>query len=407
MQDINFRQQQNLQTSPKVQGYQSYQSQNTIKQNKLGNGLILTSVIVTLAVLGGLFFLFSYVFNSAKITIIPTKKDVQLNETYIIDSADRKDIFITKSIPTSEEVALPKNVKKTVNGRAEGNLTIYNESTTIQKFIKNTRFETSDNKIFRIQDAVTVPAKTGGNPGSVKAYVVAETVGENYNIGPSKFTVPGLKGSPKYKLFSAESSETFTGGSSGNQNSVSDLEIEKGKAQIKDKNIAYLNKKLAEDIPEGFSYSKDSLIMLNGPFVKTKEDDDLATYTQNATGTAIYFNKNLLIQKYLAKTEGENLNTNGNVEVLSTNNANVSLLDASDLSDDSKPLRVVLSGTAPVLFKPNKQNIIDYYVGRPVSEFSEIANKFQFINTARKTVRPIWSTSFPTDPSKITVEFEE
>ena len=115
----------------------------------------------------------------------------------------------------------------------------------------------------------------------------------------------------------------------------------------------------------------------------------------------------LLIQKYLAKTEGENLNTNGNVEVLSTNNANVSLLDASDLSDDSKPLRVVLSGTAPVLFKPNKQNIIDYYVGRPVSEFSEIANKFQFINTARKTVRPFWSTSFPTDPSKITVEFEE
>jgi hypothetical protein len=406
MQDINFKT--GVQSAPqqKSAGYQSYQVQNTIKQNK-GNGLVILGAAVTLLILGGLFFVFSFIFNSASITIVPVKKDVQLNETYVIEKEDRADLFTTSSIPTSEEISLPKNVKKAVSGTASGDIVIYNDSTSLQKFIKNTRFETGDGKIFRIQDAVTVPAKSGTKKGSVNAKVTAETTGESYNIGPSIFTVPGLKGSPKFKLFSAESSETFSGGSSGNQNSVSELEIEKGKTQVKEKNIAYLNKKLAENIPEGFSYSKDSLIVLNGPFTKLKDDDDLATYTQRATGTAIYFNKNLLIQKYLAKTEGENLNTNGTVDVLDVENANVNLLDPNDLLDESKPSRVVLSGTAPVVFKPNKQNIIDYYTGKPVSEFVDIVNKFQFINTAKKTVRPFWASSFPTDTSKITVEFAE
>jgi hypothetical protein len=406
MQDINFKTASQNTVQQKATGYQSYQVQNTIKQNK-GNGLVILGAVATLAILGGLFFVFSFIFNSASITIVPVKKDVQLNETYIIEKEDRADLFTTSSIPTSEEISLPKNVKKAVSGTASGEITIYNDSAAVQKFIKNTRFETNDGKIFRIQDPVTVPAKSGTKRGSVNAKVVAESTGESYNIGPSKFTVPGLKGSPKYKLFSAESSDTFSGGSSGNQNSVSELEIEKGKTQVKEKNIAYLNKKLAENIPEGFSYSKDSLIVLNGPFVKIKDDDDLATYTQRATGTAIYFNKNLLIQKYLAKTEGENLNTNGTVDVLDVENANVNLLDPNDLLDETKPIRVVLSGTAPVVFKPNKQNIIDYYAGKPVSEFVDIVNKFQFINTAKKTVRPFWASSFPSDTSKITVDFAE
>jgi hypothetical protein len=407
MQDINFRSPQNVNTNTKVQGYQSYQVQNTIKQSKLGNAFVGIGAFVTLALLGTLFFLFSFIFDSAKITIVPVKKDIQLNETYIIEAEDRKNLFATESLSTNEEVALPKNVKKAVSSRAEGDVSIYNDSSAVQKFIKNTRLETSDGKIYRIQEAVTVPAKSGSKKGVIKAHVIAETVGESYNIGPSKFTVPGLKGSPKYKLFSAENEDTFTGGSSGNQNSVSELEIEKGKNDVKDKNVAYLNKKLAEEIPEGFSYSKDSLVVVTGPFVKIKEDDDLATYSQKATGTAIYFNKNLIVEKYLTKTESENLKTNGNVEVLNTDATQVSLLDANDLLDNTKPLRIVLSGTAPVVFRPNKQNIIDYYVGKPVSEFSDIINKFQFINTAKKTVRPFWATKFPTDPSKITVEFEE
>jgi hypothetical protein len=406
MQDINFKSAQQIPTAKTV-GYQSYQTQNTIKQKNLGNGLMILGAIVTLAVLGGLFFLFSFIFNTANISIVPVKKDIQLNETYIIEKEDRKDLFVTKSIPTSEEIALPKNVKKSVSGTASGEISIYNDSAAVQKFIKNTRFENNDGKIFRIQDAVTVPAKSANKKGAIKAKVVAETVGDSYNVGPSKFTVPGLKGSPKFKLFSAENSETFSGGSSGNQNGVSELEIEKGKTQVKEKNVAYLNKKLAEDVPEGFSYSKDSLIVLNSPFAKLKEDDDLATYTQRATGTAIYFNKNLLIQKYLAKSEGENLNTNGTVDVLDVENSNVNLLDPNDLLDDEKPIRVVLSGTAPVVFKPNKQTIIDYYAGKPVSEFVDIINKFQFINTAKKTVRPFWASSFPSDTSKITVDFTE
>jgi hypothetical protein len=67
----------------------------------------------------------------------------------------------------------------------------------------------------------------------------------------------------------------------------------------------------------------------------------------------------------------------------------------------------VLSGNAPVVFKPNKDNIIEYYAGKSDKEFEEIVNKFPFIQTAKKTLRPFWANKFPTDVAKISVEFEE
>ncbi|MDP3003920.1 MAG: hypothetical protein Q8N43_00175, partial [Candidatus Azambacteria bacterium] len=120
--------------------------------------------------------------------------------------------------------------------KAGGVIYIYNAySSAPQKLVAQTRFETKDGKIFRIQNPVIVPgAKMSGaklTPSSIKVNVVSDATGEEYQIGPSYFTIPGFQGSPKYAGFYAESAESMT--PVQNSSTLSSQEIEKTKEDLK------------------------------------------------------------------------------------------------------------------------------------------------------------------------------
>lgn len=69
-----------------------------------------------------------------------------------------------------------------------GLMTIYNEKSEDQVLVAKTRFESIGGNIFRIQEAITIPAN-----GSIEAYVIAEEIGEEYKELPGKFILPGFK----------------------------------------------------------------------------------------------------------------------------------------------------------------------------------------------------------------------
>ena len=95
---------------------------------------------------------------------------------------------------------------------ASGKITVYNNySSAPQKLIANTRFQTSDGKIYRIKGAISVPGM-----GVTEATVYADRAGEEYNIGPADFTIPGLKGGPRFEKVFAKSKSAMSGGTSGN-----------------------------------------------------------------------------------------------------------------------------------------------------------------------------------------------
>jgi len=101
---------------------------------------------------------------------------------------------------------------KWLASRAYGTMTIFNDTDIPQRFIRNTRFESPNGKIFRIPQSVTIPAKTGNVPGSITSTVFADTTGPEYNIPPTNFTVPGFKGTDRYNLFYGRSYQPMSGG---------------------------------------------------------------------------------------------------------------------------------------------------------------------------------------------------
>lgn len=107
--------------------------------------------------------------------------------------------------------------KKHIVQKATGKLTIYNEySSSDQKIVASTRFLSKEGKLFRATNDVTIPGFTRVEgkdvPGEVTIDVVADKAGEDFNIGPASFTIPGFQGSLKYSTIYGRSSVAMTGG---------------------------------------------------------------------------------------------------------------------------------------------------------------------------------------------------
>jgi hypothetical protein len=163
-----------------------------------------------------------------------------------------------KKMEFTEKKALEYNAtgSKTGKGKSGGKVIIYNEySTEDQALVATTRLETPDGKIFRITNSAVVPGmKKSGNdnsPGSVEVEVLADQPGQEYDIAPTSFTIPGFKDSPKYQKFYAKSAANMTGGSSDEAKIVSSQDLQAAKediaGQIKKEAIDKIAQKMGSD----------------------------------------------------------------------------------------------------------------------------------------------------------------
>lgn len=115
------------------------------------------------------------------------------------------------------EELVPATESKQVSERAAGTIVIFNNySSASQRLVTNTRFETPDGLIYRINKPVVVPGlrSEGGEtvPGSIEVQVFADEPGDRYNIGLTDFTIPGFKGGDRYDKFFARSKTPMEGG---------------------------------------------------------------------------------------------------------------------------------------------------------------------------------------------------
>jgi len=184
------------------------------------------SFLIFLLLLGGGFVLY-FILPKAEVVINPKKEDISL-ETEItadknIDSIDLENNKIPAQIfqvETDDSRTFPTTGEKEVEEKAKGTIVVYNQySSSEQALVKTTRFLSENGKIFRLTATVVIPGATIDEgkiiPSSKEVIVEADEAGEAYNIGPSKFTIPGFEGTAKYTGFYGQSSEPMRGGAKG------------------------------------------------------------------------------------------------------------------------------------------------------------------------------------------------
>lgn len=158
----------------------------------------LSFLFLTIILLIGIVFMSS---KRATITIVTKPEQVEINTTLDMDGG----YFVTTTVASITEVFKPLSVREEVS-IATGMVTIYNEKSYVQPLIPTTRLLSEEGIIFRLKDRVVVPAN-----GSVEAEVYADEGGKDAEIGPTKFTIPGLKEDTQKYIY-ATSSDYMKGG---------------------------------------------------------------------------------------------------------------------------------------------------------------------------------------------------
>ncbi len=165
----------------------------------------LTFLVVTIILSGVIMFMSS---KRTSIIIETKASPVDITDSILVGDTDKygslKGTVVVKEVELDQTFTPTESEKQ--NGVATGKVTIHNDSSSDQPLIATTRFLSEDGVLFRLKDRVTVPAN-----GSVEAEIYADEEGESGDIGPSKFTIPGLN-ETKQKSIYADSSEAMTGG---------------------------------------------------------------------------------------------------------------------------------------------------------------------------------------------------
>jgi len=229
-------------------------------------GLYISGSVVTgLVLLGVILF---YTLPHADIILTMKKTSVGVEDTILVTTEE------TTSSVSSGVITIPgellsakKNFamqfgatgKNLVEEKARGILTVYNDfSSSPQRLVATTRFESPDGKIFRTPEAVVIPgAKVSGDvltPSSIDIEVVADKAGEEYNLpGGLEWTIPGFAGTSRFAGFYAENKESMSGGFSGEKLYPSGEEIELAKATAETSLESNLKTELATLMSDEFS----------------------------------------------------------------------------------------------------------------------------------------------------------
>lgn len=171
-----------------------------------------------------------FTFAKVKIEIWSKTETLNFEEKIIADTNISQIDFSTKTIPAQilgieEEVVQEFPSSGKIEKEAEGKIRVYNKYHLPVTLKAGTRFQPANEWVlyFCSPLKLSIPAKSFVDI-QIKACLVKSGEGEKYNIGPSKFSVPGLSGNELFFYVFGESFESMKGGGRVSQVTGEDLE---------------------------------------------------------------------------------------------------------------------------------------------------------------------------------------
>lgn len=366
---------------------------------KIGFGLFVIAV-------AGVAFIFTYILNSATITVTPKFYDVEnFNKVVKFTKLQKEEGEVNFTLATttaSKEKTLPLSETKKIEAKASGKIVIYNNySSDPQKLIKNTRFESLSGKIYRINQSITVPGKKGDTPGSVEATIYAESVGSLYNSGPTDFTIPGFKDGDKdrYTKFFARSKGDITGGVSGDKSTASISDINAAKDELEIELTQEVKDMLSKTKESGYESMPSAIYVEFEDNINSVKTGDTSVYKVKATGYMM-----LAKSDDLAKVFAKELSDfqNKDVRLSYSDQISYSRKDG-DNPNSVDSLDILVSGSPRVIMKIDESSLKESVLSKARDEFRNIMNKVPSIKSAEIQFSPFWLSNFPNEERKIKV----
>ncbi len=358
--------------------------------------LIGFTIVIAISI-GALFY-----FSGAKVEITPNSASaiVQGSFTATRSSGDLPfEVISTKKV-ASQTVQGTGNKK--VSSIASGIVTVYNTQSKVQRLVTKTRFANTAGLVFRIRKSIKVPAGTTSKPGSTRITVYADQPSSIYNIGPSSFTLPGLAGTSLASKVYARSTESMTGGASGNIPTMSSSAEKNAVTALMTALSSDLGKSIQSQVPVGY-------VLLSGAIRTTYKEltpvpsstTGMVDVKEEGTVTAVVFPSAALAKAIASSVSA--LDYQGNPVTLDTTTG-LTLASVSGIPNSSDTnFNFTLSGTTSILYTVNAPRIAAAVAGKTRAEAEVVLTNYPEVKRAVLILRPFWKKTFPKDPSSITI----
>ena len=366
-------------------------------------------LIAALVAVGGGWAL-GQAFGKAEVTISFKKTPWQYQDSFSASKAFAKINVDARTLPAEAFFQnkngtwlFPASGRAQVSQKATGKIIIYNAySASPQTLVAATRVMTPDGKMFRLDAKVVVPGAGVKNgiiaPSSIQADITADKAGEDYNISSTDhLTIPGFKGTPRYKGFYGVLSGPASGGSVGEKQIPTDKDIaaakDKASQNLRDGlQVAFLNNR-----PDGFKILDGASQIQITKLTVGKVADQNGNFTVfgEAQFKAVGFKESdfkTLLQTLAAKDY-----PGTTFRDLQVNYANVKAnFDAGQLS-----FSVTAQGVLGPVFSAD--DFKSKIVGHPISEARQTILALPDLSSAKISLLPFWLYKLPANTQKVKV----
>jgi len=396
---------------PRAKKAEQPMSSNSGKSGGSGVKGALWALLFTLLLAFG--FVVANYFATATVEIVPITRAATLDATITApkEALEGELTFDTATLTEEKKKEVAATIEKKMQVKASGKVVIFNAySKDSQRLIKNTRLESPDHKIFRIDQSVVVPGTkvVDGKtvPGSVEALVYADVAGKEYNIGTSNFTIPGFKGDPRYAKFSAASKadSPIGGGYLGNVKVPSDADILAAREELKLDLKKVVAEKVRAQIPANASFFPGSMIIKFEEVPQEFSAEDTSNVSVKATASVFFFDTVLLTEKLASLALPDDKEKAFSIPEMSALSFTfIDPVDSVVLTDLTK-LKFRIAGETTFVGKIDTDKMRTEFAGKNKKDFASMIVDQNNVYKADAVVRPMWKTMFPADPAKITVK---
>ena len=369
-----------------------------IQTTRFYKKIVIGFSVVAVIILGLIIY-----FSLAKTVITVTLKPQETSTSFYINvkkelagedklTNNALDGYLLKTEVSGSQDFANTNQGEEVEDQATGTVTIYNNWSQEQPLAATTRLLTPENILFRIQERVDVPA--GGKLENVEVY--ADQPGAAGNIGPTKFTIPGLWPGLQDKIY-AESTVAMTGGL--RQAKVLTDEITKeAKSNLSQELVqkAITKFEQTDEIKNSgdkvLEQALYKIILSEEPSAEVGQEIDTYNLEMNLRFITVIFNEDELFTKAV-NTLKQELANDQQLESYDKTNLIYSV-DEYNFEDQTASLRVQLSAKAvPRLSSPifNRDNI----TGKDSQQIKAYFANYDEIGSVTIKLSPFWVTKAP------------
>ncbi|MEK7613919.1 MAG: hypothetical protein AAB439_03555 [Patescibacteria group bacterium] len=361
---------------------------------------LLAIAVGVIAVIVIAFGLVSTVFHRASVSIELNQFVVPVSETFEASPDGLLLSYTKKTVEEELTTTVPQSGSEYVEERASGTIVIYNEySSGTQRLITNTRFETPEGLIYRIQNPVVVPGyKTVEGkkvPGEIEVTVYADEPGEKYNIGMTSFTIPGLKGSAQFETMYARSKGSFSGGFVGER-----AVVEKS---VRDAAVSDLKNQLESKVRDSFAsqLAENELPLESEVVVEFIEQADVAGQNGAVVRVKAIASSSVILEEKLAAV----IATEGGVQYQSP----LRIENLDTLSFVAKPsetegnIAITISGDVVLVGVYDEKRLISDLSGKDQRNIGSVLSGYPAISDMKISIYPFWRGVLPKDAERIKV----